>query len=111
MPAGIGRKYIGDMFAIMGNLSKGGRSASTALNAAMNTSMPVGMRGSMASRYPAIKAARSQQINAGKKVAGYGMAGASAMNLLGSDRRGSSYRPASKPINPIPSPQGSGRYA
>jgi 5-formaminoimidazole-4-carboxamide-1-beta-D-ribofuranosyl 5'-monophosphate synthetase len=103
MPAGIGRRYVGDMFAAIGRMTPRGKAAGTA---AMMGSMPVGMRGSMASRVAARNAAH---ITAGKKVTGYGMVGASAISMMATNRSTGAYKPA--PINPISSPQGSGRYA
>jgi hypothetical protein len=97
MPAGIGRKYVGDMFAAIGGLTKAGRAE-----------MSLGMGGAMAATR------RSNLIGYGKKTTGRvataGFAAMAAGNMGGLNNR-SSYRPVSQPINPISSPQGSGRYA
>ncbi|CAB4143004.1 hypothetical protein UFOVP784_58 [uncultured Caudovirales phage] len=111
MPKGIGRKYIGDMFATIGRVTSTGRKAASAASSAMGTSMPVGMRGSASSRLPAYKAARATQIKSGKNVVASGLFGVAGMNMMTHDRTKGMYRPTSQPINPISSPQGSGRYA
>jgi hypothetical protein len=109
MPAGIGRKYIGDMFAAIGGRTKAGKALSSGARA-MAATAPAGMV------TPAAMSAylRPGHIKAGKRIAAhgaYGVMGASGMNMAYSNRRGNSYRPPSQPINPISSPQGSGRYA
>jgi hypothetical protein len=109
MPAGIGRKYIGDMFAAIGSRTKAGKAISSGARA-MAATAPAGMV------TPAAMSAhmRPGHIKAGKRIAAhgaYGVMGASGMNMAYSNRRGNSYRPPSQPINPISSPQGSGRYA
>jgi hypothetical protein len=106
MPAGIGRKYIGDMFAAIGSRTKAGKAISSGARA-MAATAPAGMVTPVAmSAY-----VRPGHIKAGKKITGYGIMGASGANMAYSNRRGNSYRPPSQPINPISSPQGSGRYA
>lgn len=89
MPAGIGRKYIGDMFAAIGSKTIRGRAE-----------MSLGMGGAMAMtrRKNMIKYGASSTIGA-----------ASGLSLLSTNRSTGNYKPA--PINPISSPQGSGRYA
>ena len=106
MPAGIGRKYIGDMFAAIGSRTKAGKAISSGARA-MAATAPAGMV------TPAAMSAhvRPGHIKAGKRMNAYGVMGASGMNMAYSNRRGNSYRPPSQPINPISSPQGSGRYA
>ena len=111
MPAGIGRKYIDGMFATIGRVTSTGRKASAAASTAMGTSMPVGMRGSASARLAASKGPRAAQIKSGKKVMASGLFGYAGMNTMTHDRTKGMYRPASQPINPISSPQGSGRYA
>lgn len=95
MPARIGSKYANEMFAFVGGLTKAGR-AERAL----------GMG-------PAFSAIRKQNlINYGRPVmnrAGYGLMGASGISMVASNRSTGAYKPA--PVNPISSPQGSGRYA
>jgi hypothetical protein len=105
MPAGIGRKYIGDMFAAIGSRTKAGKAISSGARA-MAATAPAGMV------TPAAMSAylRPGHIKAGKRMTAYGVMGASGMNMAYSNRRGNSYRPPSQPINPISSPQGSGRY-
>jgi hypothetical protein len=104
MPAGIGRKYVGDMFAAIGGRTKAGRAISSGARA-MAAAAPAGMV------TPEALAAymRPGHIKAGKKVTGYGMVGASAISMMATNRSTGAYKPA--PINPISSPQGSGRYA
>lgn len=97
MPAGIGRKYVGDMFAAIGGLTKAGRAE-----------MSLGMGGAMAATR------RNNVIGYGKRAAARagtaGLIGMTAHNVGNINNR-SSYRPVGQPINPISSPQGSGRYA
>jgi hypothetical protein len=97
MPAGIGRKYAGEMFALIGGMTKAGRAE-----------MSLGMGGAMAAKR------KANMIGYGKKVtrrAGTaGFVGMAAHNV-GNLNNKSSYRPTRQPINPISSPQGSGRYA
>lgn len=90
MPAGIGRKYIGDMFAKIGARTPVGRA-----------SMELGMGGAMA----ATRRKKLMRYGA-MSTAGYGAAG---ISMLSTSRSTGNYKPA--PINPISSPQGSGRYA
>ena len=98
MPAGIGRKYANEMFARIGSMTKAGR-AEMALHGPMLPSM--------------IAKRKSNMIGHGKKVASragtVGFAGMAAHNV-GNLNNNSSYRPTRQPINPISSPQGSGRY-
>jgi hypothetical protein len=97
MPAGIGRKYAGEMFALIGGMTKAGRAE-----------MSLGMGGAMAATR------KSNLIGYGKKAATragtVAFAGMAAKNVGNLNNR-SSYRPVTQPINPISSPQGSGRYA
>lgn len=97
MPAGIGRKYADDMFAVIGGLTKAGRAE-----------MSLGMGGAMAATR------RKNVIGYGRKAARQGgtvgFAAMAAKNVGNLNNR-SSYTPATQPINPIASPQGSGRYA
>jgi hypothetical protein len=106
MPKGIGRKYIGDMFATIGRVTSSGRKASAAAHA-MAAKAPAGMI-----TPDAIKAhARPVHIKSGKNVVASGLFGVAGMNMMTHDRTKGMYRPTSQPINPISSPQGSGRYA
>ena len=97
MPAGIGRKYADGMFAAIGGLTKAGRAE-----------MSLGMGGAMAATR------RKNVIGYGRKAARQGgtigFAAMAAKNVGNLNNR-SSYTPATQPINPIASPQGSGRYA
>lgn len=99
MPAGIGRKYADGMFAAIGGLTKAGRAESS-------------MVGPMLPHMLAGR--RSNMIGYGKKAATrgatVGFAGMAAKNVGNLNNR-SSYTPTTQPINPISSPQGSGRYA
>lgn len=92
MPAGIGRKYVGDMFAALGGLTRRGRAENA-----------LGMGGAFAAQR------RANLIKYGKRTTGYGMMGASAISMMSTNRSTGAYKPA--PVNPISSPQGSGRYA
>jgi hypothetical protein len=97
MPAGIGRKYAGEMFALIGGMTKAGRAE-----------MSLGMGGAMAATR------KSNLIGYGKKAAtraGTVAFAAMAAKNVGNLNNRSSYRPVTQPINPISSPQGSGRYA
>lgn len=92
MPAGIGRKYANDMFAAIGGLTRRGRAENS-----------LGMGGAQAAQR------RANLIKYGKNTTGYGMIGASAISMMSTDRSTGAYKP--RPINPISSAQGSGRYA
>jgi hypothetical protein len=99
MPAKIGRKYVNEMFAMVGGMTRAGR-AERSLAGPMLPSM-------LANR-------KSNMIGYGRKAATragtVGFVGMTA-NSYGNLNNRSSYRPARQPINPISSPQGSGRYA
>ena len=87
MPAGIGRKYIGDMFAKIGARTPVGRA-----------SMELGMSGAMADTR------RKKLMHYGVGTAGLGAAG---ISMLSTSRSTGNYKPA-----PMTSaPPGIGRYA
>ncbi len=94
MPAGIGRKYVGDMFAKIGSMTPTGRRLSSAAAAA-----PPGM--------VTADALRMVHMKSGKSAVGYGAMGASGISMLSTSRSTGNYKPA--PMTSAPA--GIGRYA
>ena len=102
---------FGALYGAVGRVLPSGRKAGTAaFNAARKSSLPAGMRGSIAARGPAAIAARNAAYRqAGKKPARIGMAagaiGASTAMRPNADQSRTSYR------GPMQTGRGVGRYA
>lgn len=102
--AGIGR-FAGDMFAAVGSITPSGRRATTAAMAAASRATVPHALSPSAMR----TALRPQHMKSGKKAIGYGVIGASGINMLASNRSTGAYSPAPRPMTSAP--PGLGRLA
>jgi hypothetical protein len=107
MPAGIGRKYVGDMLAAIGSVTPSGRKLTR--NIRSSAASFYGAAEGMITADAMESTLRNSHSQIGRKVTQRAIGGAAGLSLLSTNRSTGNYKPA--PINPMPSAQGSGRYA